>query len=278
MIRSLLDREPSEPWSHGGKIPWDDPAFSERMLHQHLSQEHDRASRRASLVDEHVSWIHRRVFGSEAARVLDLGCGPGLYTSRLAALGHSCLGIDFSPRSIEHARAVAARDGLSCEYALGDLTSVVFAGAWDAALFLFGELNAFPRAVAADLLSRTRQALAPGGRVVLEVHGEAFVRSIGAQPPTWVVHTESVFSTEPHLVLRECTWHAPESASVERYFVLSEASPPEIFASTTQAYSTAEYAELLGEAGLVQVDQYPCLTGREVPADPGLYVIVAASA
>ena len=28
------------------KIPWDEPAFSQRMLENHLSQEHDWASRR----------------------------------------------------------------------------------------------------------------------------------------------------------------------------------------------------------------------------------------
>ncbi|EBO1314042.1 class I SAM-dependent methyltransferase, partial [Salmonella enterica] len=29
-----------------GKIPWDEPAFSQRMLENHLSQDHDWASRR----------------------------------------------------------------------------------------------------------------------------------------------------------------------------------------------------------------------------------------
>lgn len=30
------------------KIPWDEPAFSQRMLENHLSQDHDWASRRLS--------------------------------------------------------------------------------------------------------------------------------------------------------------------------------------------------------------------------------------
>ncbi|EBN1049881.1 hypothetical protein LME23_002765 [Salmonella enterica] len=33
-----------------GKIPWDEPAFSQRMLENHLSQDHDWASRRLSHV------------------------------------------------------------------------------------------------------------------------------------------------------------------------------------------------------------------------------------
>lgn len=34
-----------------GKIPWDEPAFSQRMLENHLSQDHDWASRRLTVLD-----------------------------------------------------------------------------------------------------------------------------------------------------------------------------------------------------------------------------------
>lgn len=39
------------------KIPWDEPAFSQRMLANHLSQEHDWASRRQNVIDQQVEWI-----------------------------------------------------------------------------------------------------------------------------------------------------------------------------------------------------------------------------
>lgn len=39
-----------EPWSEGEKIPWNEPAFSERMLKEHLSQNHDAASHSFSTV------------------------------------------------------------------------------------------------------------------------------------------------------------------------------------------------------------------------------------
>lgn len=37
------------PRSEDGKIPWNDPAFSRRMLREHLDQEHDAASLRTGL-------------------------------------------------------------------------------------------------------------------------------------------------------------------------------------------------------------------------------------
>jgi len=38
-------------WHGAYKIPWDDPDFSRRMLAEHLSQEHDMASRRVEWID-----------------------------------------------------------------------------------------------------------------------------------------------------------------------------------------------------------------------------------
>ena len=99
------------PWAEGDNIPWDDPEFSERMLAEHLNQEHDLASRKAETIDQHVRWIHSEVLDSRSARVLDLACGPGLYTLRLAQLGCDCFGIDFSPASIRHAKQRAAEEG-----------------------------------------------------------------------------------------------------------------------------------------------------------------------
>ena len=52
-----------EPWAEGEKIPWNDPAFGARMLHEHLSQDQDQdmASRRFVNSDAHVVWIHQQV-------------------------------------------------------------------------------------------------------------------------------------------------------------------------------------------------------------------------
>ncbi|GKN61309.1 hypothetical protein NUKP86_16780 [Klebsiella variicola] len=67
------------------KIPWDEPAFSQRMLANHLSQYHDWASRRQKVIEQQVEWIASQL--SPGAHILDLGCGPGFYTHRLAERG-----------------------------------------------------------------------------------------------------------------------------------------------------------------------------------------------
>lgn len=84
-ITDIVKRTPKpEPWVEGDKIPWNDPDFSERMLREPLTQDHDLASRRTAIVDGQVAWIHDHMLGGKPGKVLDLGCGPGLYASRLA--------------------------------------------------------------------------------------------------------------------------------------------------------------------------------------------------
>ena len=275
-LADLVAREPVVPWIDDGKIPWHEPAFSERMLREHLSQEHDRASRRFETIDQHVSWIHGHVLGGTAARVLDLGCGPGFYTARLARLGHRCVGIDFSPASVSHARSEAEREALACEYRLEDLRGADFSSGFDLVLLTFGELNTFPPSDAKALLAAARGALAPSGALVVEAHSEERVRSIGAQPPTWLAARQSVFSDDPHLYLKECAWHPESQAATEQYFVVSLRSAETIrYLSTTQAYADAEYLELLRDTGFPETEHHASLAGNSAEADEGLFVLVA---
>jgi hypothetical protein len=51
-ILDIVERQPEPtPWSEGDNIPWDDPGFSDRMLAEHLSQDHDLASRKSETID-----------------------------------------------------------------------------------------------------------------------------------------------------------------------------------------------------------------------------------
>lgn len=268
--------KPLISWRGIGKIPWHEPAFSERMLREHLSQEHGRASRRLETIDRQVAWIHEHVLGTTAARVLDLGCGPGFYTARLARMGHTCVGIDFSPASISHARAEAERAALRCEYRLEDLTAADFGSGFDLVLLLFGELNTFAPADARALLAKARRALLPSGALVLEAHSEAHLRSIGARAPTWFRAHRGLFSDEPHLCLTECAWHPDFRATTEQHFVVSlGSSEVDHYVSTSQAYSDGEYIELLRGSGFQQVERHISLAGDPVDGEDGLFVLIA---
>ena len=273
-LLDLVNRPAPRPWAEDEKIPWDEPSFSARMLREHLSQAHDAASRRAPLIDRHVDWIHRTLLGEQPAAILDLACGPGLYASRLARLGHRCVGIDFSPASIEHARAEAKRDGLACTFQQRDLREGGYGEGFDLALLVFGELNAFRPDEARAILAAARSAVRPGGALVIEVHTRA---SLEKTVPlrSWYTAREGLFADHPHLCLKESSWHAEQRARVDRYYVIDESGDVRRYGVTAQAYEPDEYRELLHGAGFDEARLHPALDGGPGSDGDDLFVWVA---
>jgi SAM-dependent methyltransferase len=95
---------------------WTDEHTSEQMLIFHLNEAIDVSSRNAEFINRSVEWIASRFKICNDTVIADFGCGPGLYAARLAKRGANVTGIDFSGRSIEYAKAVAAREQLKISY------------------------------------------------------------------------------------------------------------------------------------------------------------------
>jgi ubiquinone/menaquinone biosynthesis C-methylase UbiE len=103
-------------------------------------------------------------------RVLDLGCGFGDTTQRIAGLVGSegeVVGIDVAERFIEVARGEAEKAGVTnTRFMVGDLEVTEFDERFDYAFSRFGTMF-FANPVAA--LSNVRRGLVPGGRLCMVV-------------------------------------------------------------------------------------------------------------
>ena len=93
---------------------------------------------------------------------LDLGCGTGAITRRLAALKLDVTGVDISPRSVERAQAAATTE----RYVVGDIRDTGLpAGGYDIICYS-GILHHFDRREERiTVLREGRRLLAPGGRL-----------------------------------------------------------------------------------------------------------------
>lgn len=276
-LLDLIERQAvPDPWSEGEKIPWNDAAFSRRMLDEHLSQAHDAASRRAETIDRHVAWIHRALLAGEVTQILDLGCGPGLYAMRLARFGHRVVGIDFSPASVAYAQAQAKREALPCRFVEADIRRADYGSGYGLAMLIFGEFNVFHPDHARAILCKIYAALDAGGLVVLEPHTFEAVRRLGAQMPFWYATPSGLFSDRPHLCLTEAFWDADRNVATERYFIVDAQSGDVVrHATSTQAYTEEAYQTLLEQCGFDQVQIYPSLVGAKDEDQTDFMAIVA---
>ncbi|MBW2262141.1 MAG: class I SAM-dependent methyltransferase [Deltaproteobacteria bacterium] len=276
-ILELINRTPEPaPWSEGDNIPWDDPEFSERMLVEHLSQEHDLASRRNETIDLHVEWIFSQVLDSRPARVLDLACGPGFYANRLARNGCTCVGMDFSPASIRYAKETAAAEALPCTYHHADVREGLFGEGFDLSMMIYGQFNVFPRNLGLEILKNACSAMKPGGHIVLEVQTNEQIRKSGQSPPTWHSARSGLFSGAPHLVMQESFWHEDTQSSTVRFMVIEgQSGRASTYALSNEAYTEREITDAIELAGFTHARWFPSLNGKPAAGEQDLPVIVA---
>ncbi len=104
-------------------------------------------------------------------RILDLGCGTGHLTQKIAATGAHVVGIDSSPEMIEQARKAYP----DIEFLVADARDFSFPYRFDA-VFSNATLHWIPEAE--QVVERVSTALRPGGRLVAEFGGKGNVASI----------------------------------------------------------------------------------------------------
>ncbi len=252
-LRQLMAAaHPPLPWQDGHQIPWDDPAFSERMLLVHLDPDTHMASRAPRLIDAHVAWLHRQL--PARSRVLDIGCGPGLYCHELARLGHQAVGFDFAPAPLRWARAKAEAEQLDSTFHHLDLTrlprdaATLLGAPFDAITFWFGEFHSFPPDTARAFLPQLHALLKPGGRFVLEYQPE----DIFAKEDTsfWSCEERSVFCDTPHLWLQEFGWDEESATETHGHWILEIASGNlQRYIQCHKAWTDEELIALLAAAG-----------------------------
>jgi SAM-dependent methyltransferase len=160
--------EPFE--SYSGSALWTDEYTSKQMLSYHLDEDTDLSSRNATFIDRSVEWIVSRFNVGAETKIADFGCGPGLYTTRLARRQADVTGIDFSKRSIQYAREVADREGLSIRYITDNYLDFETNHRFDLILLIMCDLCALSPAQRNTILRKFHTILEPGGSVLLDVY------------------------------------------------------------------------------------------------------------
>ncbi len=143
---------------------WTDEHTSAQMLAYHLNDEVDLSSRSGAFIDRSVEWIVSHLGVGKGTRIADFGCGPGLYTTRLARRGAVVTGIDFSKRSIDHARKAAAAEGLSIRYINESYLELDLDGRFDLVTMIMCDFCALSPEQRRTMLRKFDGLLEPGAR------------------------------------------------------------------------------------------------------------------
>ncbi len=149
---------------------WTDEHTSEQMLTFHLNEDIDVSSRKAEFINRSVEWIASDFNIVAGTKIADFGCGPGLYTTRLAIKQADVTGIDFSKRSIQYAQEVATREGLSIHYVNQNYLEFETDERFGLILMIMCDFCALSPTQRKKMLSKFYTILEPGGSVLLDVY------------------------------------------------------------------------------------------------------------
>lgn len=169
MIKNMLDyfKKP-ELYAKSPSKLWDDDHISKGMLESHLHPETG-ASRSHEFMDRSVDWIAGIAPANKYNKLLDLGCGPGLYGERLVKRGYSITGIDFSKRSIAYAKDKAKERGEDITYIYNNYLEIEYDSEFDVAILIYCDYGVLIPNEREILLRKIYRALKKGGKLIFDV-------------------------------------------------------------------------------------------------------------
>ena len=220
----------------GEALFWDDPHISEQMLTAHLDAKSDAASRRPQIINGEVAWLIEGLQLDEGAALLDMGCGPGLYASRLAQRGFHVTGVDYSVRSLACAQDYAQECCLDIDYILHDYLTLDFEAQFDGVLLINGDFCTLSPGKRSQLLKNIHRALKPAGRFALDVftrrHREHY--RVANQ---WYVAEQGFWRRGKHIVLEEGFDYPSSDVLLNQYIIVEADGTTAVYRTWFQNYT-----------------------------------------
>ena len=201
---------------------WNDAHISKGLLEAHLNAGWDAASRKHRFIDRSALWIAEIAPLSTHQALLDLGCGPGLYTERFSDLGYTVTGMDFSKRSIEYAAGKAAEKQKNIEYRCSSYLEMDFYECFDVITIIYCDYGALPDAERKTLRDKAFFALRHGGKFILDCFSPVYFEKT-AQENSFEYCDSGGFWNEDRYLVLNTTLRDNESMTLQRkHLVLTE--------------------------------------------------------
>lgn len=261
MLRQLNNlSKPPEPFTAGEPLFWNDPHISKMMLEAHLDPAIEAASRLPETIEVTVKWLADYLSLEAGATWLDMGCGPGLYTTRLAHRGFVVTGIDYSQRSIAYAQNYASEHKLTIDYRYQNYLLLDDTAQYDVISLIYGDFCPLSPTNRVNLLERVHKALKPNGRFVFDVSTPTLRKRIHVAHHWYVALDGGFWKPGPHLVL-ERGFMYPNDIYLNQYIVIEADGTQTVYRNWFQDYTPQRLADEVTAQSFKIVAQWGDLTG-----------------
>lgn len=264
----------------GSRFMWTDNHISKQLLFIHLNPDVDLASRKVDTIQSTAAWILGQFPSSESLDILDLGCGPGLYTEIYARQGHNVTGIDISKNSIAYAKKESANKKLNIKYLHGDYNELELPeSSFDLITMIYTDFGVLPPEDRKKLLVKVHRLLKPGGRFIFDVLNDNNLKS-KTTPRVWDISKSGFWKNVPYIVLSDSHLYEQEKVILYQHIVVDENEQVDIYRFWTHFFSEKDLKELLRKNGFkeMQFQNNVLPDGDEWSGDNVIFCIASKAA
>lgn len=226
---------------------WTDPHIQKQMLLAHLNVNTNAASRKPQIIEATVDWILSDF--KEAGKLVDLGCGPGLYAQRFASRHWQVLGVDINSVSVEYAKQVAEANRLDIRYLNSSYLTPFTEEKFDLGTCIYCDFGALTPSQQKEFLGNVSNLINPGGMFVFDLFGAGLTKSKKAGKAWTREDGESFWSKEPCYVLSESVHFESEAVWGQKYIILPDGGTPKTYVLWDHYFTEAKIADLIGGFG-----------------------------
>lgn len=225
---------------------WTDKYIAKNMLLAHLDYEHDGASRNIKTINKTVKWIDSVSEGKK--RLIDLGCGPGIYANLLYEMGYTVIGLDISETSIDYAMRWAKMEKKSIDYRRGNYINDKIEGKYDIAICIYCDFGALIPKEQKVFLKNVYRTLNKDGILILDVFGNGLKKRKELRKWTYV-QGKDFWSAKPHFLIEESKHFRDQEVWGSRTIIIDDKKEAKEYIMWDHYYSEEKILKILRENG-----------------------------
>lgn len=253
---------------------WTDGHTSQKMLEFHLNESIDVSSRNINFINKSSEWIISH-FGLDAAsKIIDFGCGPGLYTSRFARKGIHVTGIDFSKRSIEYAKQAALNEKLDCDYICCNYLDFKSSNKFNLITMIMCDFCALSPDQRRIMLGKFKNILTPNGSILLDVYSINFYNASKEKSIYEFNQQSNFWSADDYYSFQNTFKYDDEKVILDKYTII-EKSRKRVVCNWLQCFSVDSLKKEFEENGLKIIEIFSDVSGSEYRQDSLEIAVVA---
>jgi 2-polyprenyl-3-methyl-5-hydroxy-6-metoxy-1,4-benzoquinol methylase len=256
---------------------WANEHTSKQMLEYHLNESIDVSSRNKSFIERSVDWIVSHFRVDNKTEIADFGCGPGLYTSRLAERGAIVAGIDFSENSIKHAKQAAAQKGLKINYVQKNYLDFDTSDRFDLITMIMCDFCALSPEQRKVMLSKFYSLLKPDSSVLLDVYSLNGFNQKKESATYELNQLNGFWSPEDYYCFVNTFKYEKEKVILDKYTIIEKTRKRVVY-NWLQYFSADSFRKEFEENGFKVKEIYSDVAGKAFSSESPEIAIVAKKA